>query len=79
MSTEAMNNLGYLYFSQGDMYKAATYYQRCLNSNPDYLPVLKNLFDYYAANNNSTKAKQMADRILKIEPGNKVLKDYLGQ
>lgn len=77
--TEAMNNLGYLYFSQRETSKAASYYQRCLNTNPDYLPGLKNLFDYYVVINNKTKAKQMADRILKIEPGNKVLKDYIVQ
>lgn len=75
--TQALNNLGYLYFKSNETGKAYTFYSRCLMTNPDFLPVLKNLFDYYIASSNKTKALEMAKRILKKEPGNKVLKEFL--
>jgi len=75
--TEALNNLGYLYFSINETSKAGSYYLRSLNSNPDYLPVLKNLFDFYRMSQNNDKAKLMAERILKIEPSNKVLLEFI--
>ncbi len=75
--TQALNNLGYLYFKGSEISKANFYYQRSLLTNPDYLPVLKNLFDYHISTENKVKAMQMAKRILKKEPENKLLKEFL--
>ena len=75
--TYALNSLGYLYFKAGELDKAKVYYKRCLIVNPDFMPVLKNLFDYYIATGNNAKAKEMAQRILKKEPGNRLLKQFL--
>jgi len=75
--TQALNNLGFLYFKAGEMSKANRYYTLSLHTNPDFLPLLKNLFDYYQANSNRAKAVQMAKRIIQLEPETKVLKDFL--
>ena len=75
--SQALNNLGYLYFKSGDLGKANSYYTRSLITNPDFLPLLKNLFDYYIAASNKTKALEMAKRILSKEPSNKILKDFV--
>lgn len=75
--TQALNNLGYLYFKSGEMSKANSYYTRSLVTNPDFLPLLKNMFDYYLTSSNKVKALEMAKRILKKEPNNKTLKDFL--
>ena len=75
--TQALNNLGYLYFKSGEMSKANLYYTRSLVTNPDFLPLLKNMFDYYLTSSNKVKALEMAKRILKKEPNNKTLKDFL--
>ncbi len=75
--TNALNSLGYRYFKVGELPKAIAYYKRCLSVNPDFLPVLKNLFDYYNTTGNAVKAKEMASRILQKEPNNGVLKSFL--
>ncbi|MFM9945380.1 MAG: multiheme c-type cytochrome [Bacteroidia bacterium] len=77
--TQALNSLGYLYFKNEEMNKAQTYYLRCLTTNPDFLPVLKNLFDFYLASNNKSMAIEMAKRILKKDLNNKVLKEFLNK
>ena len=59
------------------MSKANSYYTRSLVTNPDFLPLLKNMFDYYLTSSNKVKALEMAKRILKKEPNNKTLKDFL--
>lgn len=75
--TQALNNLGYLYFKSGELSKANSYYLRSLTTNPDFLPVLKNLMDYYLSTGNKIKALGIARRILKLEPGNKVVKEFI--
>jgi tetratricopeptide (TPR) repeat protein len=75
--TQALNNLGFLYFKSGELSKANSYYLRSLTTNPDFLPALKNLMDYYVSSGNKIKAIGMAKRILKLEPGNKVVKEFI--
>jgi len=70
---EALNNLGLLYANAGDANKALANYQKAFKVNPDYLPLLKNMFDHYYKVQNLTKAKKFANAILKKEPNNQVL------
>ena len=74
---EALNNLGLLYSTSGETNKAISYYQRAYQVSPDYLPLLKNMFDFYYKAQNLTKATKFAVAILKKEPQNKVLINFL--
>lgn len=74
---EALNNLGYLYFRTGQAAKAFSFYRKAMKVNPDYLPLQKNLFDYYIHADNRIMARKTALAILRKEPGNKVLKDFI--
>ncbi|NUM30942.1 MAG: hypothetical protein HUU47_01305 [Bacteroidetes bacterium] len=75
--TQALNDIGFYYFKNGNRNLAFRYYKNSYKTNPDFLPVLKNMFDYYIAENNKPKATEMARLILKKEPQNKVLLMFL--
>ncbi|MCB9252694.1 MAG: tetratricopeptide repeat protein [Flavobacteriales bacterium] len=74
---DALNSAGLLYFKNGQYSKAKYYYSKGLIIDPDFLPLLKNLFDYYNIMGNQKNAVDLARRILAIEPQNAILKNYL--
>lgn len=75
--TMALNDLGFMNFKLGNNSLAFSYYMRSYNTNPDFLPVLKNLFDYYFSVNNKVKAVFFAKLIIEKEPSNVVLNKFI--
>lgn len=76
---QSHTNLGYLYFTQGNITKANQHYDRALALDPDYEPALLNKAGLYNYLKDYAKARQLLQRLLKRNPNNKRAREILGQ
>lgn len=74
-----LSNAGYVHYLAGNRAKSLQFYLRSVNLNPDHLPTLKNLAQWYLSGNDGSEARKYLNRILILEPGNtdarKILKE----
>jgi tetratricopeptide (TPR) repeat protein len=76
----ALTNLGFIYLSnERNADKAASYYEKALELNPDYEPALLNKAGLYLYLGKNMEAKQILERILKLNPQNVQAKQVLQQ
>ncbi len=64
----AWNNLGLLATREGDMTKAAGYFQQALQLNPDYVVALDNLGNVYRQQQRWEEARETLERAVAINP-----------
>lgn len=78
-NSSAYVSLGYLKLLQNKPDETFELYQKGLQLNPDYEPLLVNLAGYYAATKDYKNAKLVLEKILKKNPNNKQAKMALQQ
>jgi len=76
---QSLTNLGYLYFTQGNIAQAHQYYDKALALNPDYEAALLNKAGLYNYLKEYAKAKLLLQRLLKHSPNNEKAKQILEQ
>jgi eukaryotic-like serine/threonine-protein kinase len=71
-------NLGFIFMSQGDFDQAITYYEQCRNLKPRFLDeVLTNEGFCFLQKNNQQKAKTLFAEAIKVNPKNRIARNYL--
>lgn len=71
-------NLGYLYLEKGDAQKAAHYYEQANKSITNDSNLAFGLINAYIANNNSEKAVELLDELVKQNPENANFRNVYG-
>ncbi len=71
------DTLGYCYFKEGNLEKAANFYKEAIKINPRFAQAYSNLAGVYFSKKMYKKAESMIKEALKLDPGNKSYKNNL--
>ncbi len=77
--SDALTNLGFAYLKKGNTQKALENYNLALSFNPDFEQALINKAGLFNFMGNKTEAKKVLQQILKRNPQNELVKQYLNQ
>ena len=77
--SEPLTNLGFAYLKQGNTQKAMENYNLALGYNPNFEPALLNKAGLYNFRGNKLEAKKILQQLLKQNPQNETVKQYLNQ
>ncbi|MBA3648261.1 MAG: pilus assembly protein TadD [Chitinophagales bacterium] len=75
----ALSNLGYVYLLKGDLQYAGSLFDKALAIDPDYTQAILNKIALALRLQKNEDAKQLAQRLLKIEPDNEKAKTVIKQ